>query len=162
MAWSSKIFSAFVVDSFAGTALFDLDNPAHVVNAALYADGTPSATTTSAQTANGSTAWGTTITNVLDSTSGGVGWPAVGRPLVTKAMGFASSNVCTFDADDTASSDSHTTITGAYGCLIYSDSLTTPVADQGICFNSFGASQGVVLGTFTIVWSGSGIFAITL
>lgn len=161
MAWSSKIFSAFVADSFAGTALFDLDNAGVAYNAALFADGTPDATAVSAQTAYGSTAWGTTITGVLDSTSGGAGWPAVGRPLVTKTMNF-SSNVAKFDADDTVSADTHTTISGAYGCLVYADHLTTPVADQGVCFNSFGGTQSVTLGQFTIVWNGSGIFAITL
>jgi hypothetical protein len=161
MAWSSKIFSAMLADALAGTALFDLDNAAHVVNASLYADGTPDAQAVSAQTANGSTAWGTTITNVLDSTSSGVGWPAIGRPLVTKTMAFAT-NVVKFDADDTVSADTHTTIAGAFGCLVYSDSLASPVADQGLCFNSFGGTQSVTLGQFTIVWNGSGIFALTL
>ena len=40
--------------------------------------------------------------------------------------------------------------------------ITTPVADQGICYNYFGGANSVTLGTFTIVWNASGIFALTL
>ena len=55
-----------------------------------------------------------------------------------------------------------TTLTNAYGCLVYSDTRTTPVADQGICFNYFGGANSVTSGTFTIVWNASGILALTL
>jgi hypothetical protein len=71
-----------------------------------------------------------------------------------------SSNVYTFDAADTASA-AGATITGAFGCLVYDDTIATPVADQGICYNYFGGSQSVSGGLFTVVWSASGIFAIT-
>jgi hypothetical protein len=155
MAWGSEIFSAFVTDSFAGTALFDLDNAGVAYNAALFGDKTPDQTVTSANTAYGAGVWAT------GGVSDAAGWPAVGRPLVTKTMAFAGA-VCTFDAADTVSADTHSTITAAFGCLIYADHLATPVVDQGVCYNSFGGTQSVTEGQFTIVWNGSGIFAITL
>ena len=49
-----------------------------------------------------------------------------------------------------------------YGCHIYNDTETTPVADMGICYIYFGGSNSVTNGTFTIVWSGSGIFEIAV
>jgi hypothetical protein len=61
--------------------------------------------------------------------SGGVldasGWPAVGRQLLSVASGFAS-NVYTFDAADTVSANSTTTLNAAYGCLVYDDTLASP------------------------------------
>jgi hypothetical protein len=83
------------------------------------------------------------------------GWPAVGRNLVATS-GF-SSNVYTFDSADTVSANNTTTLTNAYGCLVYDDTT----GDQGICFNYFGGANSVTSGTFTIVWNASGIFAIT-
>ena len=97
--------------------------------------------------------------------SGGVsdasGWPAAGRTLGSVTSTF-SSNVYTFDAADTVSADTTTDLTNVYGCLIYDDTITTPVADQGICYNYFGGANTVTNGQFTVVWNVSGIFALTL
>jgi hypothetical protein len=49
-----------------------------------------------------------------------------------------------------------------FGCLVYDDTLTTPVADQGVCYNYFGGTQSVTAGTFTIQWGAPGIFSLTL
>lgn len=155
MAWSaSKIFSSFVTDSLNRTAAFDLNSD--TFNAALFGTSvTPDQTVASANTAYGAGVWA----------SGGVsdasGWPAAGRPLASVTSSF-SSNVYTFDAADTASANSTTTLSGVYGCLIYDDTLATPVADQGVSYHYFGGAQSVTSGQFTIVWSGSGILAITL
>jgi hypothetical protein len=98
----------------------------------------------------------------------GVGW-RVGRvglacrgSLVGEHRFGFSSNVYTFDADDMASANSTTTLTNATGVLHYEDTLTTPVADQGICYNYLGGANSVVNGLFTVVYNASGIFAITL
>jgi len=116
---------------------------------------TPSQTVASASTAYAAGVWA----------SGGVsdasGWPAAGRDLASITSTF-SSNVYTFDAADTVSANSTTTLTNAYGCLVYENTLTTPVADQGLCFNYFGGANSVTSGTFTVVWNASGIYAITL
>lgn len=155
MAWSaSKIFSAFPTDSFNATEAFNVD--ADNIKAALFDNTiTPSQTVASASSAYGAGVWASG--GVLDAS----GWPAVGRQLLSVTSGF-SSNVYTFDAADTVSANSSTTLTNAYGALVYDDTLTTPVADQGLCYNYFGGANSVTAGTFTIVWNASGIMTLTL
>ena len=154
MAWSnSKIFSAFVRDTFNQTAAFDLDT--HTIKAALYGTTpTPDQTVASASSAYNTGQWVT-----ANELSNG-GWTAAGLALTSVTSTFTS-NVYTFDAADTANG-SAATISGAFGCLVYDDTLTTPVADQGICYNYFGGTNSVTSGTLTIVWNASGIFTITL
>ena len=153
MAWSaSKIFSAAVRDAFNSTFSPNID--ADTVKANLFDNSiTPDQTVTSANSANGAGVWAS------GSLSNG-GWSSGGLALGSVTSTF-SSNVYTYDAADTANG-SAATISGAYGCLIYNDTLTTPVADQGICYNYFGGTNSVTSGTLTIVWNASGIFAITL
>lgn len=153
MAWSnSKIFSAFVTDCINNTAA--LDGNADTFKAALFDNTiTPSQTVTSANSAYAAGVWAT----------GGVsngGWPAAGIALTSVTSTF-SSNVYTFDAVDTANGTA-ATLANVYGCLVYDDTITTPVADQGVCFSYFGGPNGVTAGTFTVVWNVSGIFALTL
>jgi hypothetical protein len=155
MAWSnSKYFYQTVLDALGNTTALDLD--ADVPKEALFDNTiTPDATVSAANSAYGAGVWA----------SGGVsdasGWPAAGRPLVS-ATWTKASNVLTHDANDTVSANSSTTLTNAYGVLNYDDTLTTPVADQGISFNYFGGANSVTAGTFTIVWNASGIDALTL
>jgi hypothetical protein len=155
MAWSaSKIFQAFVTDAFNNTAALDLDTD--TITVALFDNTiTPDRTVASASTAYAAGVWA----------SGGVsdasGWPAAGRNLASIASS-ASAGTYTFDAADTVSANSTTTLTNAYGCLVYENTLTTPVADQGICFNYFGGANSVTSGTFTIVWNASGLFTVTV
>lgn len=155
MAWSaSKISMAFLTDALNNTAALDLNSD--TIKAALFDNSiTPSQTVASASFAYGAGVWASG--GVSDSS----GWPAAGRSLANVASGF-SSNVYTFDADDTVSANSSTTLTNAYGAFIYDDTLTTPVADQGVCFNYFGGANSVVAGTFTVTWHSSGVFALTL
>jgi len=154
MAWTnSKIFSATIEDIFENTTALDADSDAW--KAALFDNTiTPSQTVASASTAYNAGVWN--AGGVFDVT----GWPAVGRPLVVTS-GFAS-NVYTFDSADTVSVNSTTTLTNAYGCLIYDDTLAAPVADQGLCYNYFGGANTVTSGTFTVVWNASGIAFLTL
>ena len=154
MAWSnSKIFSAFVTDSFNRTNAFDLNSDAP--KAALYNNtGTPDQTVTAANSAYNAGQWVTS-----NELSNG-GWSAGGLALTSVTSTF-SSNVYTFDAADTANG-SAATISGAFGTLVYDSTLSTPVANQGICFNYFGGTNSVTSGTLSIIWNASGIFAITL
>lgn len=150
---SSKIFSAFITDSMNRTNAFDLN--ADSFKAALYGNsGTPDQTVASASTAYNTGQWisGNEVT--------ATGWPAGGNALASVTSTF-SSNVYTFDAADRAGGASDT-VTNAYGCLVYDDTLASVVTDQGVCYNAFGGPNSVTSGTFTIVWSGSGIFALTL
>ncbi len=156
MAWTnSKIFSAYITDVLNNTTAMDLNTDAALKVALFDNTVTPSQTVASASSAYGTGVWA--AGGVLDAT----GWPAVGRDLASVTSTFAS-NVYTFDAADTASANSTTTLTNAFGCLVYDDTITTPVADQGISYNYFGGGNSVTSGTFTVVWNASGIFALTL
>ena len=159
MAWTdSRWFGAALTDILAKTAQMDLN--ADTINVSLNGTGvTPDKNAVSASTAYNTGTWASD--KITDTGTGApAGWPTVGRPLVTPTLAFATGTV-TFDAVDTSSASATTTITAAYGCLIYSDTIASPVADQGILYAYFGGTQGVTLGTFTLVWSGSGIATIT-
>lgn len=150
---SSKIFTAFVTDSFNNTTAFDLNSD--TLKVALYGNsGTPDQTVASANTAYNAGQW----TSGNETSNGG--WSAGGLALAGVSSGF-SSNVYTLDATDTANG-SAATIADTRGCLIYDDTLTTPVADQGICYLAFGGAQSVTAGTLTIVYNASGIMTITV
>lgn len=89
-------------------------------------------------------------------------WAAGGRTLASKTVSTPSSGIVMFDAADLAGGG-NVTLANVYGCLVYDDSITAgTVADQGICFNSFGGAQSVTAGTFTIVWNPNGIARFTL
>lgn len=156
MAWSaSKIFTSMITDCLNNTApTFDLNTD--TITVGLFDNSiTPDQTVTSANTAKGAGVWAS------GSVSDASGWPAAGRDLASVTSTF-SSNVYTFDAADTTSANSSTTLSSTYGCLVYENTITTPVADQGICYNYFGGAQSVTSGTFTIVWNASGILTITV
>lgn len=155
MAWSnSKWFYQTVLDAIGNTTALDLD--ADVPKVALFDNTvTPDATVSAANSAYAAGAW------AAGGVSDASGWPAAGRPLVS-ATWTKSSNVLTYDASDTVSANSTTTLASVYGCLVYDDTLTTPVADQGVSFNYFGGSNSVTSGQFTVVWNASGIAALTL
>jgi hypothetical protein len=151
---ASEIFSAFPTDSFNGTALFDVNS--HTVRAALFGNSvTPNQDAASAATQYG--AGGTwTAGNEVTAT----GWTAGGLTLTISTSAF-STGVYTLDANDRAGGASDT-VTNAYGTMVYDDTLTTPVADQGLCYNAFGGANSVVSGTFTIVWHALGVLSLTL
>lgn len=155
MAWSSsKIFSTYITDALNRTAAFDMNSDTFKV--ALFNNSiTPDQTVAAANTAYNAGQWANT--NEVTSSSQ---WAAGGVALGSVTSTFAS-NVYTFDAADTASS-SGATLSNVYGCLIYDDTLTTPVADQGVCYIYFGGANSVTNGTLTVQWNASGILLITL
>jgi hypothetical protein len=154
MAWSgSEIFSAFITDVLNNTTAMDLNSDTHLV--ALYNNTpTPDQTVSSANTAFDVGQWD----NANELSNGG--WSAGGIALSSVASGF-SSNVYTFDAADTANV-TDATISGAFGCLVYDDTIAAPVANQGISYHYFGGTQSVTAGVFTVQWHASGIFSLTL
>jgi len=156
MAWTnSKIFVATIEDILENTTALDANSD--TFKAALYDnDPTPDQTVASANTAFNVGQWATAGNEVVDVT----GWATGGRAL-TVTSSF-SSNVYTFDSTDTASANSTTTLTATFGCLVYSDTIAAPVADQGISYNYFGGSNSVTNGSFTIVWAAAGVWALTL
>jgi hypothetical protein len=93
-----------------------------------------------------------------------VQWPQGGVALssATGTSNFTgTTDAVWYDANNTASG-SACTLAGVYGDLLYDDTLTAPVADQGIAFHYYGGSQSVTAGTFTVIWNASGLWRITV
>lgn len=150
---SSKIFLAGITDALNGTAAFDYNSD--TLKAAIFNNtGTPDQTAAAASTGYNTGQWVT-----ANEASNG-GWSAGGLALASVTSAF-SSNVYTLDAADSANG-SAATISDTRGCLIYDDTLTTPVAKQGICYLAFGGLTAVTAGTLTIQYNASGILQLTL
>lgn len=101
-----------------------------------------------------------TANEVTDATN----WVSGGRTLGTKTINDVGSGIMSFDAADLAGGGT-VTLTNAYGCLVYDDTITAGtggIADQGVTFHYFGGGQSVTAGTFTIVWHADGLFRITV
>jgi hypothetical protein len=151
--WASQVLQV------SGTGYTGLDSD--TVNVSLYND----TTTPDKDAAVGSTGYNTgvwTSANALADTDGSSDWAVTGIALGSKTFTTPSTGVVMFDAADTTHSNT-VTITNAYGCLVYDDTITAgTVADQGITFHSFGGAQSVTTGTFTVVWHANGLFRITV
>jgi len=159
MAWSnSKIFRATLADFLGRTTNFAMDLSGDTFKAALYDnDITPDNDVTAANTAYNVGQWVTTGNEVSDAAE----WAVGGVALTGVSLDSSVADVVFFDATDTASGAS-ATLAAVFGCLVYSDTVTTPVADQGLCFNYFGGTNSVTDGTFTIVWHANGVLRFTL
>lgn len=155
MAWSnSKIFRQHLADSVNRTAAFDLN--ADSFKSALYNNSiTPDQNASAANTAYNAGQWAS-----ANEVSQVGQWAAGGLTLSSVAVDVGTSGVVFFDAADIASGSAATLTT--YGMLIYDDTLTTPVADQGCCYNYFGGVQSVTAGTLTVIPSANGIMRYTL
>lgn len=159
MAWAnSKIFRPYFADIAANTTAMDLDGT-DTLKAALYNNSvTPSQDVTSVLSAYNGAASQWVVANEV---SQAVQWPAGGVALTSPVVNSGTAGVVFFDAADTASG-SAATLASVFGTLVYDDTITTPVADQGICFNYFGGTQSVTAGTATIQWAINGIKRWTL
>lgn len=142
----SGIFVATFVDVFDTTQLaIDLDLETHKI--ALFSNSiTPNYTT--------DTAFGVAPYNANEVT--GTNWAAGGVAL-TGTTFTGASGVATFDATDV--SVATTTLTNARCGLIYADALA---GNNAILLVDFGADFSTSAGTFSIVWSASGIAAFDL
>lgn len=156
MAWSvSAIFRAMVLDGLGNTTALDLDADSPKV--ALYNNSiTPDKDATSANSAYNAGQWAT-ANEVFQAGQ----WAQGGVALTSRTWTNPASGVSMLDAADTASG-SAATLASVFGVQVYDDTLTTPVADQGICFNYLGGSNSVTGGTFTVVWHANGIMRITV
>lgn len=160
MAWTvgaggSKVFRPFLADLLTQTAAFDLDT--HSFKAALFNN----SVTPNANVAANVSAYNTGVWLPANEVQESGQWDAGGRLLTGVTVNSGTTDVVFFDAADTASGTA-ADLPNAYGALVYDDTLTVPVADQGVCYNSFGGGNSVVNGTFTIVWNTLGIFRLTL
>jgi hypothetical protein len=119
---------------------------ADVINCALFGNtGTPSKSVSAANSCYAVDQW-----VVGNETNGGANWPAGGLPLASKlfAIDTGSSSICFSTA---ALAGNPVTVTAAFGCLIYDNTITSP-AKQGLCYNYFGGTQSVTSGSFTVTW----------
>src|SRR5678815_1390306 len=164
MAWSaSAVFRAYVTDLVQGVVenqgATSMDwVEVTTVKAALYNNtGTPDKDVASASSAYNTGQW-VTGNEVAD----GANWAAGGVAVTGRTVTNPSTGVIMMDATDTPSTTSTATLAAVFGCLVYSDSITTPVADQGFSFNYFGGTNTVTAGTFTIVWHANGVFRATV
>lgn len=154
---SSSVFREWNVmtNQVSGTGYTGLDSD--TVKGALFNNSvTPDKDAAVASTGFNTGTW-TTSNEVTDATN----WVSGGRTLASKAFSTPATGVCMFDAADLAGGG-NVTISNAYGILIYDDSITAgTVADQGVCFLSFGGSSSVTAGTYTVVFHSNGIFRMT-
>lgn len=159
MAWTnSKMFRQMFGDFFVRTTNFAMDFDADTFKAALFDnDITPDNDVTAANSAYNVGQWVTTGNEVFEAGQ----WAQGGVALASPSLNVGTADVVFFDANDTASG-SAADLANVYGCLVYDDTLTTPVADQGVCYNYFGGANSVVNGTFTVQWHANGIWRITL
>jgi alpha-D-ribose 1-methylphosphonate 5-phosphate C-P lyase len=157
MAWTnSKMFRAYIKDIVTNVTAMDLDTDASI-KVALY----NTTTTPDQDVASASSAFNTGVWVTANEISQTVTWPTGGVALTTPVVTSTTAATVFFDAADTASGAS-ATLAAFFGCLVYDDTITTPVADQGICFNYFGGTQTVTNGVATVVWHANGIWRITL
>ena len=159
MAWTdSRVFREWVAGPMfqaSGTGYTGLDSD--TVKVALFNNTViPDRDAAVASTGFNTGTW-TTGDEVTDATN----WQTGGRTLASKTFTTPSSGLAVFDAAD-LSGGGTVTITNAYGCLVYDDTITAgTVADQGVCFNYFGGAQSVVAGSFSVIWNSDGIMKIT-
>lgn len=154
MAWeNSRILRSFITDALGGTA-FDLRSAADSAGAgdplkvALFGNGiTPDYDVDTAAAAYGGGVW-LPAGEVAD----GDQWPVAGQAIGGQSWGRVAAGLNRLTADPTASGDA-ATLTDVYGGLVYD----TAVAAHGLSYNHFGGAQSVTNGTFTVVWSASGI-----
>jgi hypothetical protein len=157
MAWAdSRVFRAFLGDIALNTAAFDLDTDTFLV--ALYDnDITPDNDVSAGNSAYNAAQWTSAGNEVSESGQ----WATGGVALTSPTINVGTADVVFWDASDTASG-SAADLANVYGCLVYDDTLASPVANQGVCYNYFGGTNSVVNGTFTVVWSANGIWRATL
>jgi hypothetical protein len=156
MAWTdSRLFRPTVADVWDNTTALDLGTD--VPKAALFNNTiTPDNDVTSANSAYNVGQWAT-AQEVWQAGQ----WAQGGVALAGTTLNSGTADVVFYDANDTASG-SAATLANIYGAYIYDDTLTTPVADQGLCYLYYGGVNAVTNGTFTSVWNVLGLMRWTL
>lgn len=159
MAWTnSKIFRQYLADVFGNVTAMNIASAGDSIKVALYNNSiTPDNDVTATNSAYNVGQWAT----ANEQFEAGQ-WAQGGVALTSQVLDVATADVVMFDAANTASG-SAADLANVYGCLVYDDTIATPVANQGICYNYFGGTPASVTnGTFTVQWNANGIFRITL
>ena len=87
----------------------------------------------------------------------GTNWASGGVALTGTSLSESPAGSVMWDATDISVSSA--TFTGARCGLIYADALA---GNNVICLINFGQDYSPTAGTFSIVWAGTGIFALDL
>lgn len=142
---ASSIFRAYLSDVLNNTTAMDWVDDASVLGALFNNTITPDNDAAAAATAYNTGQWSNT-----NEAADGTEWDAGGEPITNRSIDLTADTI-TLDADDTPSGGTSATLT-AYGVQVYDDTIASPVADQGFCFNDFGGVQTVTDGTFIVQW----------
>jgi len=158
MAWSgSKIFRQYVADIADNITAMDWVTDA-LVKATLWdTDVVPDNDVTAANSAYAAGQWVSAGNEVFD----GAEWAVAGVNLASRTIDVSVADFVSLRAANTASGTSATLLV-FFGCMVYDDTITTPVADQGFCYNYFGGTQSITDGTMTILWHANGVMRYTL
>lgn len=158
MAWTnSKIFRQYIADIVENTTAMDFSGDASVKVALYDNDITPDNDVTAANTAYNAGQWTSSGNEVSD----GAEWATGGINIGGRTVDVSVADFVKLDGNDVASGVS-ATLAAVFGCLVYDDTIATPVADQGFCYNYFGGTNSVTDGTFTVVWNANGIMRFAL
>ena len=152
---TSDPFRALITDLLGNTTAVDLNSDS--LKMSLH-DNTVTGTKddTAAQSAYGGATWGG---EVSDTT----GWASTGRVLDNPTLSNPASGVVRLDVDDEVGGACTTGLTGFYGGRVYSDTITTPQADQGVCFNYAGGTNTIAAAAvLTVAINASGLFEISI
>jgi len=157
MAWSnSKIFRQYLADVLNNTTAMDANSDTFKL-ALFDNDITPDNDVTAANSAYNAGQWASSGNEVFEAGQ----WAQGGPSLASVSLDVGTADVVFFDAADTASG-SAADLANVYGGETYDDTIASPVADQGVCYNYYGGANSVVNGTFTVVHHANGIWRITL
>lgn len=156
MAWAgSGIFTQTIADILGQTTAMDLNTDSFKI--ALFDNAVTPAYDASAATVAFNTGTWTTGNEVS-----GTGWASGGVVLSTPTLTVADPAAGQLSWDAVDVSETNTTLSGFFGCMIYDDTIASPVVDQGLVAVDFGQSYSTVAGTLTITWDANGIFYLDL
>ena len=162
MAWAtSHMFRQWIADSLTRTQT-SLNFATDVPKVALYNNSvTPDENCTAVLSAYNAaaSAW---LTANEQFQAGQWAQGGVALSSTTGTTNFTGTFDAVWYSAATTSSASACTLANVYGDLVYDDTLTAPVADQGIAFHYFGGAQQVTAGTFSVIWNAAGIWRITV
>jgi hypothetical protein len=151
MAWSnSKIFRIALANALGNVTALDLD--ADSFKLANYNNSvTPDQNVTATNSAYNVGQWAS-----ANEVSQSGQWAAGGIVIGTTVLDTSTNGIVMFDGADVASG-SAATLSNVFGGLVYDDTLTTPVADQGLCYLYYGGAASVTNGTLTVQFASTGI-----
>jgi hypothetical protein len=155
---ASHIFRQFVADELTHTATVNWGTD--VPKVALYGNtGTPDENAAAANSAYNAGQWvsGNEVSQVGQWAAGGVA-----LSTISGTTHFNDTNDAVWYTAANTQSGAAATLAGVFGDLVYDDTLTTPVAKQGMAFHYFGGSNSVTGGQFTVQWSANGILRFTV